>query len=250
MRPTLDLLTELPDLVAEVAVTALVGAPNPGAEGGRGRRGRPDSRPPVDLAAVHACRTDDSSLLAELADLRLIICRHTTEFVPDPLEESTWTAEVSWLIAAAHAWQTQPELNDWIVSEVARIHGDLARLARVPRRRPDTCTVDGCGWPRHLVDNGKRYVCEAGHENPGPRDLLAKYRRGRAMTAKEAHADPSLRVTPAMISRAKAAGRITPARTETQGRHKVDYWLPWDLIGLAHPELVALVQASEGDGAA
>ncbi|RCK68281.1 hypothetical protein DT076_16675 [Desertihabitans brevis] len=246
-RPTLDLLAKLPDLAVEVAMTALIGAPNPGAERGLTRRSKPGSRPPLDLACVDAFHPT-SGLLARLSDVRIAVCQEGEGPVPDPLEASTWAAEVDWLLAAAQAWQDGRELGEWVTSEVADIHRQLALLARTPQRKPDVCRTPGCGHPMHLGPGEAFYRCDAGHQHDGPRTLLTTYRRGRAMSAKEAREDPNLRLSPATISRAKARGDIKPARTDVVKGRRVDFWLPWDLVGLVHPDLVRLVEEREAGG--
>lgn len=247
MKATVDLLRQLPDLAVEVWLTRE--AKNPAGDQAATRRPKPGSRPPLDLACVDVFHPTHG-LLHRLADVRIAVCQESDGPVPDPLEDSTWTAETDWLIAAAQAWQTGRELSDWVTSEVADVHRQLTQLARTPQRKPDVCRTPGCGHPMHLGPGEAYYQCDAGHQHDGPRTLLTTYRRGRAITAKEAKADPNLRLAPATISRAKARGDISPARTDTVNGRRVDYWLPWDLVGLVHPDLVRLVNDRETEGAA
>lgn len=309
MKATVDLLRAMPDLAAEVLMTAAQGAPNPAGQRASIKRGKPTSKPPTDLttldalrpeqkprqalqhrqqavAAVEACwrvlanpetraaMEDETKTLPpevlrilqagavaqqELAEdracqqrgdhllsdlgqcVRAVVEHAGRDDVPELTDPPTWNSETQWLLATAHVWQTDDWLNEYVVSEVTHVHHALAQLARVQReKRPDPCKTENCPWPARLIEGGRMWVCEAGHENAGPEQDVEHWRWHPTMTSAEI--EDNFPITRANLRWHKKRRNIKPAPgSDASG----DRWHPWDVMKLIQPELCKAVEQKE-----
>lgn len=143
MKATVDLIRDIPQLVAEIWQTAAIGAPNPGGEQAQTSRPKAGSKPPVSMALIHALRTDHRGLLAQYRD----IC-HAVKAItdcPTPVDDQAdWTQVSEWLLATVSYWQTGGEVEDNIHNQICRIREPLAALAREPRPVEFQCMIYGC----------------------------------------------------------------------------------------------------------
>ena len=158
MTDTIQQLHELPDLAAEVFLTW--GHPNP--------TDRPAYRtkhvhPPAlaDLDALDCLRNDHLGLLFRLAQCVRAVVEDMPAHPADIEATPTWTSESKWLIAHHADWRTDQFLSDLIGSEVAHIHRDLSRAARV--QPPIRLECPRCHDPLRLQQGGRWLRCDAGH---------------------------------------------------------------------------------------
>lgn len=165
MKTTIDTLNELPGLVADVLISAGQGAPNPGGQTSRTKKGKPDSKAPTDLivldalaradhkrmfaprprpgatsaeiAGDYACQLEGDRLLSRLVECIDMVIVRSDFTTPDPGDQPTWVEACSWLRETATIWQAEDELADDVTSTIENIRRDLARLDRQrPPYRP------------------------------------------------------------------------------------------------------------------
>lgn len=249
-----EMLDAIPVLVREAWLT--VDAPNPdgprvGSRGGPSRdelvlsvtQPEPDSptwtRSPRRVSLARALSTAlESSLFAPVLECSRLVWESldddTKRAHPQPIGEPTWQAEVSWL---RKTWQDAQAYLDqadfaWIESEVRGVWRSLAAMAGV-RPRPRNLCPD-CRAPMHLDDSDWQ-TCDAGHQHPGPRRLERQWRRKAPMSTRRICEE--LRVPRRTLMSWQEAGRIKP--TSTEGKSSL--WLPWDVIALRYPDIVASI---------
>lgn len=245
----LDMLTTLPALLKEVALT--IDAPNPdGPEVQIARGAKRDelvtdvdsqahrwSKTPKRIKTMRALDPDlDTSLFASL-----VLCSRLVWEALDmdarrahtqPIGTPCWATELRWLRLTwtdAQAY-LDPADFDWIADEMRSVWVTVATLAGV-RPRPRNLCPD-CRAPMHLGDDDW-LTCEAGHQHPGPRRLERQWRRKPPMATAEIC--EALRVPQGTVWRWHHEGRIKPSRQEGRAM----YWLPWDVIALRYPDIVA-----------
>lgn len=231
-----DMLDTLPRLLREAVAT--IDAPNPdGPQVRAGRHGK-GARPESRSARLQRLANpgSEASLFADLVTCSRIIwealdsdakSRH-----PQPVGDLSWAAEIGWLRGVWPESQAYLDAVDfaWIEAEVRHIAGVFASLAGV-RRRPRNLCPD-CHSPLHL-DESDWLTCDAGHQHPGPKRMEREWRRKAPMPTSDIC--EALRVPRRTLMWWQAEGRIKPTRTEGKSL----LWLPWDVIGLRYPDIVA-----------
>ena len=248
-----DILASLPHLLREAALT--VDAPNPDGPEVTVTRGarreelvlsiaNPDkgsdrwSRTPKRVRTMRALDPAlDSSLFASLLMCSRLVWESFDATArsehPQPQGTPTWVAELAWL---SSSWQDAQAYLDavdfaWIGDELRSVWHSVAAMAGV-RKKPRNLCPD-CGAPLHLDSATDWMTCDAGHQHPGPRRLEAQWRRKPPMSSREVC--EALKVPRGTLHRWVFEKRIKPTRTEGQ----VAYFLPWDVIGVKYPDIVA-----------
>lgn len=158
MTDTIQQLHELPDLAAEVFLTW--GHPNPTDRPAyRTRRVHPPA--PADLDALDCLRADEHGLLFRLAQCVRAVVEDMPAHPGDLADKPTWVSESEWLIAHAQDWRHDEFLAELVGSEVAEIHRDLSRAARVVP--PLRLECPRCHDRLRLQDGGRWLRCDSGH---------------------------------------------------------------------------------------
>lgn len=242
-----DMLALIARLVPEVALTQH--APNPAGEAGRTVRREPTTTP-ANLGAVAVLRADDGReghshvMLTRLAECGRIVWEaldmgtRAEHLPPDGL---AWETETAWLAGAwpdALAYLDEPDLA-WIEGEVSDMLHAFAALARMAK--PTRYLCPECRTPMHM-GVGDWLICETGaHEHPGPARLESEYRRrpplSTQMIAEIFGIDQSL------LWAWHKRGRIEP----TNPGGKPLMWLPWDVVGVLYPDIVADINRRDSD---
>lgn len=248
-----QMLDQLPALVLEARQTLF--APNPdGGDVHVSKGARPDevvnpgdekrdqvswSRTPRWVTVMTALDVAlDHSLFASLIVCSRIIWENidaaTRKAHPQPMGEPAWQTEAAWLHGV---WDdAQPWLDvcdvDWIRGEVRMVWLSVAAFAGVRRKPRYLCPTEGCTDELHLAD-GDWMMCANGHQHPGPGRLSREWRRKPPMSTKAICEE--LRVPRRTLMWWQANRGLKPTRTE--GRDS--YWLPWDVIALRYPDIVA-----------
>ena len=238
---TAHLIDAMPALIREAWLT--IGAPNPTGKMGRAPH-VPGSRVPAELWTMDALRADDGReehskvLISRLVECsRLIweaIDHDTRKAHPQPVGSPRWDRELSWLRkvwADAQAW-LDPCDTAWIDSEIHTIRATLASIVGLTRKPRNLCP--DCRAPMHV--DADWLVCDAGHQHPGPGRLEQQWRRKAPM--RTAELSEALRVPEGTIRSWHSRGKIKPVRTEG----KANWWLPWDVVGLMFPDIVAEIE--------
>ena len=257
-KPTIaDMLEAIPLLVHEAWLT--VDAPNPdGARvGSRGAsrdelvlsviRPEPDSptwtRAPKTVVLSRALSTAlESSLFAPVLECSRIVWEAldaaTKATHPQPIGEPSWGTEIAWLSSTWADAQAYLDPVDfaWIESELRGVWRSVAAMAGV-RPKPRNLCPD-CRAPMHLSDDGWM-TCDGGHQHPGPKRLEREWRRKAPMATKDLC--EALRVPRRTLMWWQSEGKIRPTRTE--GRSS--YWLPWDVISIRYPDIVAEIDSRD-----
>lgn len=225
---TADMLDSLPALVREAWLTM---------------------RTSADLWTIIELDPRDARVYPKAMVARLVECER---IVHDAMDEQTranhpyqqgapnWRDELAWLRGAWSDAQAflDPADEAWIADEVRAIRSTLGALARV-RPRPRLVCPD-CSAPMHMSEDGSDWlVCDAGHQQPGPKRLEKQWRRKPPMPTKAIC--EQLRVPRRTLMWWQSEGRITPTRTEG----KTSYWLPWDVIAIRYPDIVAEIDARD-----
>lgn len=230
-----DMLDLLPVLIREAVAT--IDAPNPDGPAGQ-RKTASEPAPFRQIRLLRAANaTSESSLFADLVSCSRIIWAAFDDVAksqhPQP-EGVSWALELAWFAAAwadAQAYLAGDDIA-WISNEIRTILGSFAAFAKVRRRPKYLCPTDGCNEQMHLADDGW-LTCGAGHQHPGPQRLEREWRRKPPMSTKDICS--KLRVPRRTLMWWQANRGLNPTRTE--GRES--YWLPWDVIALRYPDIVA-----------
>ncbi|TDT31113.1 MerR family transcriptional regulator [Naumannella halotolerans] len=171
----LQRLAQIVELATEVEMTLAIGAPNPGLHTDHVRRSVPGSRPPTDVAALHASMPGErNGLRAELVtSVQMIIEEMADEpgrtaDIPD-WPSDTWSGICEWLRLTSAWWMRQPWSVD-VEAGIQRVHAELRHMARVPKPLRVDCTTHGCHgsiFPelRETAEGPRFYAeqCENGH---------------------------------------------------------------------------------------
>lgn len=242
-----EMLDMLPVLIREAWAT--MGAPNPGGELGRVPHVA-GSRVPAEMWVIDAMKPDDGReeysfvLISRLVECSRIIWEsidaETRKAHPQALGTPQWSSEVSWLSgvwADAQAW-LDPCDSSWIEDEIKAIRGTLAAIVKMSHRPRFLCPTDGCREPMH-ADVDDWMICESGHQHPGPKRLESQWRRKAPMSTKDICAE--LRIPRRTLMWWQSERGLKPTRTE--GRES--YWLPWDVIALRYPDIVAEIDGRD-----
>ena len=238
----LALLRQIPELALEVEMTR--DHPNPDGEQAFTSRPETGSRPPTDLAALHATMPDGDADYAGRGlrgtlgmCVRLVIEEMAdsgpTAEVPD-YPSDTWSGICGWLASAHPAWSVMPWADD-IVHDIRQVHRDLSNLARVQAEPSYRCRR--CGDPMRLQPGGAWLLCDSGHTETA--DLEKQWRRRPALPDYLAAAELGLTVERIRVWRSR--GKIKPTKVEA-GR---PWYLPWDLLLLANPGVAEAVRRAE-----
>lgn len=250
-QTTADMLDGLPALIREAIAT--IGAPNPDGRPGRGSR-RAGWQPPVELWTIDALRPDDgaeghsSALITRLTECSRLIWEAMDpagrQTHPQPVGTPKWGTEIDWLRQVwphDQAW-LDPADYAWIDDELKAIHATLAALCRLRRRPRYLCPTGGCREPMHLGDDDW-LTCGAGHQHPGPVRLEREWRRKPPMPTRDLC--EALRVPEGTMYRWHHEKRIKPTRQEGRAM----WWLPWDVIALRYPDIVAAIDERDTEAA-
>lgn len=155
---TLTQLGELPTLAAEVFLTW--GCKNPTNRPLRSGRSIAPAAP-ADLEALDCLRVDSHGLLARLA----LCVRATVESMPghpgDLEETPTWVSESDWLTRHHTDWLADSWTAEYVTDEVAAIHRDLSKAARIPA--PLRLECPRCHDQLRIQDGGRWLRCDSGH---------------------------------------------------------------------------------------
>ena len=237
MRTVTDLLTEIPDLAAEVEATLY--APH---RDGRAARGRsvPASRPPVSIPMLYATLPAGDAEYGGQSGLRgtlAMCCRIVIEEMADEglidipdWPADTWAGICDWLTATAD-WWTETAWADDILRDITTVHAELSAYARVQREVSYRCPR--CSAPMHLQSGGQWLQCDAGHQESAR--LEASYRRRPMAPARELAAE--FGVTAKQIYNWRARGEL-PAVDHRGG----ELWAyPWDVLLLANPSIAEAI---------
>lgn len=243
-----DRLRLIPALAREVALT--IGAPNPSAQAGQGKRTvRAHPALPIDVAALDVLARDDGREIESLVPVtRLVECSRLIwealdpgqrRAYPQPLGAPTFRAECAWLASVWPEAETILDLAviDWIDTETRDVCAQLAAVARLARETRYRCP--DCGEGLYLGESGWM-VCESGaHMHPGPDRLVAQWRRRPPMSTN--HLASELRILPGRIRKWHERGKLEQVRVEG----KTAFWLPWDVMRCLYPDVVAAIEARE-----
>ena len=245
---TADRLRLIPALAHEVELT--IGAPNPSNRADHTRRtAMAHPSLPIDAAALDALAPDDG--LEEFSHVpisRLVECSRliwdaidepTRHEHPQPVGDPAFHTECAWLAGVwpdAQAWLDPLDFH-WIESETRAICSLLASAARLTREPRYLCP--DCSQPMHL-GLGDWMVCESGaHTHPGPGRLERDWRRRGPMSTNSVCA--ALRIPKGTLDTWRDRGKLAPHHRE--GR--TDMWLPWDVIRVRYPDIVAAIDARD-----
>lgn len=242
-----DMLALIARLLPEVILTRH--APNPSGESGRVVRRDPMTTP-ANLGAVAALRADDGReghshvMLTRLAECGRIVWEaldmdtRAEHLPPDGL---AWETETAWLAGVwpdALAYLDEPDLA-WIEGEVSDLCHTFATLARMAK--PTRYLCPECRTPMHL-GVGDWLICETGvHEHPGPARLEAEYRRRPPLSTQMVA--EVFRIDQSLLWAWHKRGRIEP----TNPGCKPLMWLPWDVVGVLYPDIVADINRRDSD---
>lgn len=227
-------------LVGEVRAT--LRAPNPSGESGRAAKG--DAAPlPISAAVLDLLAPADGdnpgrpmSLLVECSRVAWEAIDHVTRCAhPQPDGEAQWSTEARWLGALWPDAVAQLDVAEvgWIEDTLRDLCRKAGAVARVGT--PTRYLCPDCGDAMHLGE-GDWMVCESGvHMHPGPGRLETEWRRKGPMGTQALAA--KLRIPEGTIRRWHHERKIAPVRQE--GRTWL--WLPWDLVALRYPDIVAAI---------
>lgn len=237
MTDTITMLNAIPDLAVEVAATR--DHPHRGAESEKTSKPKAGSKPPTNLAALHAEMGDDRGLRGTLAMcVRLVIdewADTSTSDIPD-YPTDTWEGICEWLAGTEATWVAMPWADD-IDSDIRQVHGQLRMLARAPRQDLGLA-CRRCGDPLRLQDGGEWLLCDSGHSEEA--DLQKRYRRAPAMKEPDVAEEFGIRVGRIRVWRSRKA--IKPAYTEAG----VHWYYPWDILLLTYPWVADMLAEREG----
>lgn len=234
-------LSAIPDLAVEVEQTR--DHPNP-AGGNKGGRRPAGSRPPTDVAMLHAVLPDGDRLYAGKG-LRgqLGMCvRLVREEMQDTMSvldmpdypSDTWAGITGWLTETLDWWIATPWADD-VAADVKQVHATLRVLARARDEPAYDCPK--CGDVMRLQSGGKWLRCDSGHEEEA--DLEARYRRRPPMPGSLCAAE--LKISEDTIATWRKRRLLQSVRKEG-GKH---WYLIWDVLLLAHPSVADAVTRRE-----
>ncbi len=234
-------LMAIPELALEVEATR--DHPNPD---GRPERHNavPGSRPPTDLAMLHAVMPDGDAdyvgrgLRGELAMCVRLVIEEMADVLPTSdiptYPSDTWSGICAWL-DATHCWWSETQWAADIVADVARVHAQLSELCRVQREPTYRCPK--CRDVMRLQAGGQWLRCDSGHEESA--DLERRHRR-RPMAPVSSLAE-EFGVDPQQIYDWKRRGRLSGTR-----RQAGELWCwPWDILLLANPVIAEAIATRE-----
>ena len=165
MKSTRQLLAEIPELATQVDTA-------PPARAEPTSRPTPGSRPPLDLAVLHAHMPDGgrdyvgAGLRGQLGMcVRLVIEEESDADGPPRLPDypdDTWAGIAGWLLRTHDWWSQQPWADD-IEHEVRQVWRTLRGLARVADQPRLTCTRYGCNAPAEIQPGGRWVRCANNH---------------------------------------------------------------------------------------
>lgn len=235
MTTTTEMLARLPELAAEAFLTW--NHPNPSGEVER-RAVLVDAPPPTDIAVLDALRVEaELDSLTELSECVRVVWEQMPEDergkYPDPRDRPTptWAGESDWL-RVTHGWWVA-NLDDcdlgWVEDVIRTLHTNLERVTRTPKPIPLRCP--DCQAAMRVQAGGQWTMCDEGHQHAGPNTIAVEWRH-RAPMGTTALSE-ALGIPVGTIWTWKRRGRITPQWTHAGN----DYWLPWDVLRVAYPDL-------------
>lgn len=240
---TLQQLRELPELAVEVELTR--DAPNPGEQAATSSRTPPSSRPPLNLAMLHALLPDggrDYVGLGLRGQLGMCVRMIVEEMADQDLTmdipvypSDTWSGVTDWLVAT-HPWWSEQQWADDVEAEVRSVHSTLRNLAREQRAPIYHCPK--CHGAL-LLQPGATWLRCNDCEHQESADLEARYRRRPPSPASVICEE--FGVTRDRLRLWRHRRRLKVART-AMGE---PWYYPWDVLLLANPVIAEAIEKRE-----
>lgn len=246
MKTLNAILTEIPDLVAEVWATR--DAPNPAPRADRHIRTPPGSKAPANLDAIDLLRTDPAEAIvigqgaisSHLLDRLGMCCRMIEEERSDAGLDlprpgyGDWSGVVGYLTITLSWWTSERGVAEDVEHDVRQVHHALERAARTPQEPRYRC--DRCGWALEPQPGGEWMLCTGCHQHvPGVAAVREKLRKAKPMTAAamEREWSDSLGLRADTINAWARRGWLTEKGRVLIDRKWRPVFEPWDVLQVA-----------------